>query len=316
MSVAQEEVVAVAQKEAVNTVKKLKRRRVEKPAPWAFLFILPVVVLFIVFEFYPMGRALFLSMQDTDQFGRPAGFSGFDNYITMFSDPEFIATLIRTFIFTIFSVLGKLALGLAIALPLSYRLKGTVWMRSVVLIPLAVSTAVGTLIFKQLFASHIGLFDHVLRIFGGSDAGWLTSQNMAMVSVIIVDIWAGISFVTLLMLVAIDGISGEVMEAANLDGATGWRNVYYIVLPSIVPMLLFLAVTQSISAMKEFTIINVLTDGGPGNATTTLVIDIYDKAFGGGTANFAMASTTGMILFVLTFVFTLVQFGLSSRKGR
>ncbi len=283
---------------------------------WAWLCLLPATILFIVFDFLPFFRALYLSFTSTDLFGRPAGFAGLDNYLNMFADPTFLSTFARTLLFTVASVVLKLAIGLAIALPLSYRLKGTFWMRPVVLIPMAVSTAVGTLVFRQMFAPVVGFFDQIFMSMGFDQMGWLTSPRMAMISVLITDVWIGISFVTLLMLVAIDGIPGEMVEAANLDGATGSRYIRHIILPSIAPMLLVLSVTQAMAAMKEFTIFQVLTGGGPGNSTRTLVLDIYTLAFGGGTADFAAASARGMVLFVMIFILTMIQFWLSNRDRK
>ncbi|SDS44421.1 carbohydrate ABC transporter permease [Corynebacterium timonense] len=288
----------------------------KQPIDWiAWLFLVPSLILFLVFEFYPFFRALYLSFSTVDLFGRPSGFAGIDNYLAIFSDPTFLATLSRTLIFTVVSVVLKLALGLAIALPLSYRLKGTFWMRSVVLVPMAVSTAIGTLVFRNMFAPLVGLFDQIAISLGFNQVGWLTSPEIALWSAIIVDLWIGISFVILLLMVAIDTISPEVVEAANLDGATGGRYIRHIVIPGIAPMLLFLAVTQSMSAMKEFTIFHVLTGGGPGNATRTLVLDIYENAFGGGTADFASASARGMVLFIIILVLTLIQFRISRKNA-
>lgn len=285
----------------------------QRPEQWVWWFLAPTVILFLLFEFYPFFRALWLSFTRTDLFGRPNGFIWFTNYGELFSDPSFLATLGRTLLFTVLSVLFKLVLGLAIALPLSYRIRGTAWMRSAVLVPMAVSTAVGTLVFRQMFAPIVGFFDQVAQGLGFGDVGWLTSPQVALASVLIVDVWIGISFVVLLMLVAIDGISGDVVEASNLDGATGVRYLRHIIIPSIAPMLLVLAVTQSIAAMKEFTIFQVLTGGGPGESTTTLVLDIYMLAFGGGTANFSAASARGMVLFILILILTLIQFRLTNR---
>lgn len=293
-----------------------KRTPREKPETWAWLCLLPALILFCVFDFFPFFRAIYLSFMSTDLFGRPSGFAGFRNYANMFADPTFLSTFARTLIFTVLSVILKLALGLAIALPLSYRLKGTFWMRPVVLIPMAVSTAVGTLVFRQMFAPIVGFFDQVAIAMGFSQVGWLTSPRVAMISILITDVWIGISFVALLMMVAIDGISGEMIEAANLDGATGHKYIRHIILPSIAPMLLVLSVTQAMAAMKEFTIFQVLTGGGPGNSTRTMVLDIYDLAFGGGTADFAAASARGMVLFLIILVLTLIQFRLTNRESK
>ena len=291
-----------------------KRTRRRPAEPWAWLFLAPAIILFLLFDFFPFFRAIFLSFSNVDLFGRPSGFAGFANYANMFTDPGFIGTVIRTLIFTIASVVLKLGIGLAIAVPLSFRLRGTVWMRSVVLIPMAVSTAVGTLVFKQMFAPTIGFFDQVAMSFGLGEVGWLTSPRVAMISALITETWIGISFVTLLMMVAIDGISTEVVEAANLDGCTGWRYIRHIVLPSISNMLLVLSVTQAMQAMKEFTVFQVLTAGGPGTSTRTLVLDIYQNAFGGGTADFAAASARGMVLFIMILLLTLLQFWLKRKS--
>ncbi|MEO5304353.1 sugar ABC transporter permease [Corynebacterium sp. c25Ua_47] len=295
---------------------KVKGAPREKPEPWAWFCLLPALLCFCIFDFFPFFRAIYLSFSSTDLFGRPAGFAGFDNYANMFADPTFLSTFARTLIFTVLSVILKLVLGLAIALPLSYRLKGTFWMRPVVLVPMAVSTAVGTLVFRQMFAPIVGFFDQAAGLMGFGQVGWLTSPKVAMISVLITDVWIGISFVALLMMVAIDGISSEMIEAANLDGATGFRYIRYIILPSIAPMLLVLSVTQAMAAMKEFTIFQVLTGGGPGNSTRTMVLDIYDLAFGGGTADFAAASARGMVLFLIILVLTLIQFRLTSREKK
>ena len=290
-----------------------KKSRSTRTEPWAYALLLPATLLFAVFEFWPLLRAFYLSLTTTDLFGRPAAFAGLENYTAMFTDPGFLDTLLRTLIFTVASVVLKIGIGLSIALPLSYRLKGTVWMRSMVLIPMAVSTAVGTLVFRSMYAPAIGFFDQLAQVLGFGQVGWLTSPSVALISVIIVDLWIGISFVILLLLVAIDGISTEVIEAANLDGCTGFKFVTNIVIPGIAPMILVLAVTQSMAAMREFTIFEVLTEGGPARSTTTLVLDIYDLAFGGGTADFSAASARGMVLFVLILLLTLLQFRLARK---
>ncbi|CCI83894.1 carbohydrate ABC transporter permease [Corynebacterium otitidis] len=285
----------------------------ERSEWWAWVLLLPVIALFFLFNFFPFLRAIYLSFTQTDLFGQPAAFAGLSQYIDTLSDPHFLATLGRTLLFTVLSVVFKLVIGMAIALPLSYRIRGTVWMRSIVLVPMAVSTAVGTLVFSQMFAPAVGFFDQVARALGFGQVGWLTSPQVALFSVLIVDVWIGISFVILLMLVAIDQIPGEQIEAAALDGATGWRYVRHIIIPGIAPMLFVLTVTQAMSAMKEFTIFNVLTGGGPGDSTRTLVLDIYDLAFGGGTADFAAASARGMVLVFFIAVLTAAQFWLSNR---
>lgn len=282
--------------------------------PWAWVFLAPAVILFIIFEYYPFIRAVILSTQSTDLFGRPTGFSGFSNYTNLLTSADFWRIFIWTLTFTVISVVLKLGVGLSIALPLSYRLRGTWFMRSTILIPMAVSTAVGTLVFGQIFKPFVGVADRITQVFGVPSLYWLTDATMAKIAVIIVDTWAGISFVTLLLMAAIDGVSADIIEAAQLDGCTGFRSVIHMILPSISPMIMFLVLTQSAAALREFTIIDVLTGGGPSSATTTLVVDVYNRAFGNSTNDFSGAAANGMVLFVVIFILSLVQLRMAKKK--
>lgn len=281
---------------------------------WVWLFLLPTAIFSLVFEYYPFFRAIILSFQTTDLFGRPTGFAGLSNYATMFSSAEFWQIFAWTLIFTLSSVVLKLGLGVAIALPLSYRLKGTVFMRTAVLVPMAVSTAVGTLIFGQMFKPIVGAVDQIVMALGFGSIPWFTDPNWARTGVIIADLWVGISFVVLLLMAAIDNIPEEVNEAAELDGCTRFNNVLRIVLPLISPMLLFLVITQSVDALRQFTVIDALTRGGPSGATTTLVFDVYQQAFGNSTNDYAAAAASGLVLMVIVVILSAIQFKLSNKK--
>lgn len=288
-------------------------RRAHGPHWWAVLFLVPSLVAVMSFDYWPLTRTAYLSTQTTDFFGQPAGFVGTDNYAQMLSSPDFWRTLTITVGYLAGSVTGKLLVGLAIALPLSRRLRGTGLFRASVLIPMAVSTAVAGLAFRALMTPTTGLLDVIARSLGGSNVGWLTSSDVALLSVIIVDVWTGIGFTVLLLLAALDAIDGQIFEAASVDGAGRWRTALSITLPLITPTLFFLIVTQSIQALREFTIINVLTGGGPADATRTLVIDIYRAAFG-GTSDYGAASARSFVLLALILALTAVQFRFLERR--
>lgn len=280
---------------------------------WALLFLLPSLLAVFSFDYWPLLRTIYLSTQSTNLFGQPNGFVGGENYASMFADPDFWRMLGITVLFMVGSVAGKVVVGLAIALPVSKRVRGTGLFRASVLIPMAISTAVAGLAFRALMTPSTGLFDVVAHAFGGANVGWLTSSNVALVSVIIVDVWTAIGFTVLLLLAALDSIDRQVFEAADVDGARFWRRTFSITLPLITPTLFFVVVTQSIQALREFTIINVLTGGGPADSTRTLVIDIYQAAFG-GTANYGASSARSIILLVLILALTAIQFGVLERK--
>lgn len=283
------------------------------PQAWAYWALAPTVVALLAFNYWPLLRTTVLSFQSSDLFGRPAGFVGVDNYAGMLGSPDFRRTLLVTSLFVVLTVVGKLLVGLALAVPLSRRLRGTAFSRATVLIPMAVSAAVAGLAFRALMSPTYGLLDQIAIAVTGSPAGWLTEPRMALLSIVIVDVWISIGFVTLLLIAAIDAIPVDVEEAAALDGASRLRLLRSITVPLITPTLFFIVVTQSVQAMREFTIIQVVTGGGPARSTQTLVFDIWAKAFG-GTADYGAASARGIILLAVIALLTAVQFGVLERR--
>jgi sn-glycerol 3-phosphate transport system permease protein len=284
-----------------------------RPRAWAYWALAPTVIALLAFNYWPLVRTTALSFQSSDLFGRPAGFVGADNYSGMLGSPDFRKTLVITFAFVALTVVGKLLVGLALAVPLSRRLRGTAFSRAIVLIPMAVSAAVAGLAFRALMSPTYGLLDQIAIGLTGRPAGWITEPTMALVSIVIVDVWISLGFVTLLLLAAIDAISPDVEEAAALDGASRTRMLRSITVPLITPTLFFIVVTQSVQAMREFTIIQVVTGGGPARSTQTLVFDIWAKAFS-GTADYGAASARGIILLVIIAILTAVQFGVLERR--
>lgn len=293
----------------ITTASSRTRRR---PHLWAYLFLLPTVAIMGLFDYWPLVSTFQLSTQATDLFGRAAGFVGGDNYLDMLSDPAFAKTLVTTFVFTGASVVGKLICGLAIALPLSSKLAGSRVVRPMVLIPMAFSVAVASVVFKTMFLPKSGTIDSFLAVFGISGPAWLTDPRWAMVSIVMVDVWVTIGMVVLLLMAALDGVPLSVLEAAEMDGTPWWRRIWSIQLPIITPTLFFIVVTQSVQALREFTLINILTQGGPSGATTTLTYDLYAEAFASN-ANYGASAARGVVLMVIVGLFSLLQFRLERR---
>jgi sn-glycerol 3-phosphate transport system permease protein len=286
----------------------------KQPALWPWLCLVPGAAFLLVFNYWPMIRMFVLSVQSTDLFGRPSGFVGLDNYTAMLGDPAFWRTMGITLVFTVGSVTTKLVLGLLIAIPLAARARGTAFARAVVLLPMAVSVAVAGLVFRTLFQPGFGLADQALASIGLSSPGWLTNPDFALVTVIIVDAWVGIGFTVLVLVAGLGSIPEEVMEAASLDGSGTWQRTRSVVLPLISPSIFFLMATQTIDAIREFTVINVLTEGGPANSTRTLVMDIWLQAFGAAGGNYGPASARAVVLLVLVAAIAAFQFGVLQRR--
>ncbi|WP_311879073.1 carbohydrate ABC transporter permease [Microbacterium forte] len=290
------------------------RRPRRQIAWWALALLAPALGFFILFDYYPLVRVITLSFQSTDLFGRPSGFIGVENYADMFSSPQFLSTLGTTFLFAVGSVTLKLVCGLAIALPMSTSRRASWLARPVVLIPMAVSVAVAGLVFRAMFQPGFGLADQILGSVGLSSPGWLTNPDFALVSVIIVDTWVGIGFTVLILLAALAGVPQEVREAAAIDGAGPVRTGISIVMPLISSSILFLVIYHTVGALREFTVINVLTQGGPADATRTLVIDIWNLAFGSSGGNFGDASARAIVLLVVVGIVSFIQFRVSNKK--
>lgn len=274
---------------------------------WAWLFLLPTVAIMGLFDYWPLVSTISLSMQSTDLFGRPAGFVGLENYTDMLTDPDFGRTLLTTFVFTFLTVTAKVVIGLAVALPLSSRLAGSRLVRPIVLVPMAFSVAIAAIVFKTMFLPRSGLIDMFLGIFGLQGPGWLSDPRWALFSVVMVDVWVNLGMVVLLLLAALDGVPKSVMEAVALDGAPWWRQILSVKIPMISPTLFFIVVTQSVMALREFTLINILTKGGPDAATTTLTFDLYQAAFASN-ADYGASTARGVVLMIIVGIFSLIQF--------
>lgn len=291
-----------------------KRSGVHGSQSWAVALLVPAFTIFALFEFYPLARTLFMSTQGTDLFGQPSGFVGAENYLRMFASGDFLRTLVTTLIFTVGTVAGKIVAGLAIAIPLSARLRGTLWLRSIVLVPMAMSVAATAVTFKAMLQPDSGPIDRLLIAFGITPPLWLTDPFWALFTVTVVDVWFSIGLAVLLFMAALDSMPEEVLEAAKVDGASSWNMTKFIRIPLVTPTIFFLTVTQSVHALRQFAIIQVMTGGGPNGATKTLTVDIYDAAFGAGTADYGSAAARGVVLMLIVMSISAFQFLVLERR--
>lgn len=269
--------------------------------------------MFATFVLYPFVRVLMMSVQGSDLFGRPTGWIGLHNYARIFGDPQTLTVLGRTAAFVLGVVAGRLVFGLAVAIPLARKGIGRALFRRLLVSPMAVSVAGAATAFSVIF-SPIGLINSILADLGRSPVGWLTDPSVALFSVIVVTIWTDIGFTILLLVAALDAIDPDVMEAADIDGASAPRRLFAITMPLISPTLFFIVVTGTIGAVRAFGQIRILTNGGPANATTTLVYELYLQAFGAGSQDFGLASALGVVLFVIVCALAIIQFGGIERR--
>ena len=277
----------------------------------ALLYLLPSLVLFAVFVFIPLGRSIYLSTFSTNPIGNPRTFIGLDWYGELTS-PTFYHTLVTTFLLALYAVPGGIALALLLAVLANRRLRGINLFRTFFSSTIAVSLAVAATIWALLFSPNVGVLNYLLSLVGIRGPNWLIQPDSAVVAVSIVTVWATLGFNTIVLLAGLQGIPEEIYESAKIDGATGLNIFRHITVPMVSPSLFFLLVVNLIGVFQAFTQIQVLTRGGPVDATTTLVYSIYLDAF--VNFQFGYASAQAFVLFLIILALTIFQFRFVERR--
>ncbi len=271
----------------------------------AYAMVAPNLVLIGVFLLVPLGWALGMAFQDKRSFG-PGQWTGLDNLTRLAGDDVFWRALLNTAIFTVATVPLSVGLGLALALLMDRALPARGVFRTIVYLPIAVSTLVTSLVGLLLFDETVGIVNGLLRDVGIGPVSWQTDGRLAMFTVALMTLWTRVGFGMLVYLAALQDVDPDVLEAAEVDGAGAFARVRHIVVPWLRPTTFFLVVINLIWSFQVFDVVYVMTNGGPGYDTTMLVTYAYDEGFGAA-RNFGYGATVGLVLFVLTLVVTLVQ---------
>jgi multiple sugar transport system permease protein/sn-glycerol 3-phosphate transport system permease protein len=278
----------------------------------ALAYLAPSFVLFIAFVFVPLARTIHLSFFNTRATGAITTFAGLDHYLELVTSPIFHAGLIATGLFVLYTVPIGIGLGLVLAVLLNQRLRGINVFRTMMSSTIAISAAVGSLIWLLLFNPSLGLLNYVLSLVGIAGPQWLIQPAVAIVAVSITTIWLTLGTNIIVLLAGLQGVPEEIYEAANLDGARGVKLFTRITIPMVSPSLFFLLVVDTIAVLQAFTQIHLLTRGGPVDATRALVYSIYLDAF--QNFQYGFASAQAVILFLLVLALTLIQFQVVERR--
>jgi multiple sugar transport system permease protein len=278
----------------------------------AALFLAPTIVGIVVFTVVPIVGSVVLSLFHWNVIDDPS-FAGAANYREVFGDSTVLVSFRNTLVFMVFAVALQLLIALVLALAVNGRMP--MWLRSVFrsafFFPLVLSAASISVVMKYLFNQDFGVVNWLLGTVGIAPVPWLTSENAAMATVVLVYVWQQFGFSFLLFVGGLNNIPKEIHEASSLDGATGLRKHLSITLPLLSPTLLVASVVGIINALQVFEQPYVLTNGGPGDSTRTVVMVIYESAF--EQLRFGEASAVGVLLFVLIMAVTALQFRLSRR---
>jgi raffinose/stachyose/melibiose transport system permease protein len=281
-----------------------------------WVWVLPAVILLVVFVYYPIVENIRLSFFSWSAFSARPTFVGLDNYRTAAADPVFWRSLLNNTLFAITSLVFQVGFSLVLAAVLEefvhQRLRGL--LRTIYFIPAAISITVSGILFSFIYNPQIGLLNSALSAVGLDSwtHAWLGEQGTAMWSIIAMSQWQSFGYTAVLFVVAIQRVPREFYEAAKVDGAGPFARLRYVTIPMLRPTTLFLLVVGIIGSFQIFTQIYIMTNGGPAERTTTMVFFIYQAAF--KFYDMGYASTLAFGLFALLFVVTLLQLRLY-RKG-
>lgn len=272
----------------------------------AFCFLLPNLLGFMVFTLVPVIVGLLLSFTNYDGFGT-AKFVGLRNFKKLFQDDYFYTALGNNIYYTVVSVTFTLLIALLLAVLLQQKLKGSGIFKTIFFFPQLTSSVAFGIIFMALFRG-AGPVNGVLGMLGVENTPkWLTSTDWSMTTITIVSIIKNFGYYMVLFIAGLQGISEDLYEAASLDGASMWRKFKSITLPMLSPTTFLCTVMCIINSFKVFDLVNIMTDGGPGRSSNVLVYRIYQEAF--RNYSFGYASAYAVVLFLIVFVITIIQFG-------
>ncbi|MFI6344253.1 carbohydrate ABC transporter permease [Streptomyces sp. NPDC050560] len=276
-----------------------------------WLFIGPVVLGVLAFQFAPVVISGFASMTDWNGMTAPH-FTGLSNYVTLFTqDPLFYVTLRNTIVFTVGSIVLTIALGLALALLANQPVRGIGIFRAAFFTPVVTNVVAVGFVWFWLYRPDDGLFDGLLSLVGIEGPAWLADSHWALLAVILVAVWQGVGYPMVILLSGLQAIPPSLYEAATVDGASPWTRFWRITLPLLTPQLFFLMIMQFITSFQVFGIIYVMTHGGPGDATSVYIFQVYQVAFSQG--KFGYASAMGWVLFLIVGLVTWLQMKLERR---
>ncbi len=286
------------------TTKKIKSPMRKREAKWFYIFILPWILGFFLFTFFPMAMSAVLSFMKWDYVQAPR-FVGWENFITLFHDDVFYKSLQVTIIYAVFSVPLSLLVSFIFALLLNTGIKGLSVYRTLFYLPSLVSGAAASILWMWMFNPEFGVINTILGYFGIDGPGWIYDKNWALPALIIMSLW-GVGGSMLIYLSGLQGIPTELYEAAKIDGAGKATTLFKITIPMMTPVIFYNLIMGIIGSLQTFTQAFVMTDGGPNYSTYFYVLYLYKNAF----KNFKIgyASAQAWILFFIILALTALVF--------
>ena len=300
-----------------------RRKRINNKTMWAFIFIAPAVIFLVFFSFIPILFSGWISLNNWDLITplNKMKFMGTDNYTYLFQrDDIFKAGLRNTFVFTIAGVTINTILGLAGALLLNSKIRFRTFWRSIYFLPIVTAPLALGMMWYSLLNKNFGLINNLLGYLGIPPQPFLSSPDTALACIIGIAVYQYVGYYIIVSTAGLQGIPQEYYDAAAVDGASPPQSFWYITLPQLRPVLLFLIVTNTIGALQVFDLVFATTTGvaaetsggGPANSTMVIVLHMYNTAF--KFFKMGRASAMAMVLFVIILLITLIQLRLLQKR--
>jgi multiple sugar transport system permease protein len=278
---------------------------------YAYLFIAPVLISFGLFRVYPAVQTLLFSFFNVELVARTQKWVGLKNFLLLLRDSSFLRAISNTFIYTFYIVLLAAFIGLVLASMFGSKMKLAGLFKAVYFVPFITATVAAAVVWSYLYDPKFGLFNMLLKLVGLPIRHWLTSSKEALSSIIIFSIWKTLGYNMVIFIAGLQNIPDTFYEAATIDGAGPLTKFFRLTVPLLAPTIIFVVIYNTILALKVFDQVFVLTAGGPAEATTVVVLQIYNQAF--VHYRFGYASAMAFVLFIVTITVTVLQNRVSRR---
>ncbi len=277
----------------------------------AYALLLPVLAFFLIFQYYPILKSVAISFFEYGLLMPRTPWIGLENYVRQFQDPLFLAALWNTLLFVAVAVAVGVVLALGLAVLIEKTGRWAKLYRTLYFIPVVTSLLATSMIFRWLYASN-GLLNVVLTYVGLEPQAWLLSEALALPSLIALTIWKYLGFDLILFAAALQAIPPDYYEASSLEGASPWQDFRYITLPQLRPIVLLVCITAVIRSFQVFTIVLAMTQGGPINASRTIVYHIYEQGIQYDEMGYASAAAVILLIIVAVMTYGQVRLGRES----
>jgi raffinose/stachyose/melibiose transport system permease protein len=277
--------------------------------------LVPALLIYLIFSIIPILISIYYSFMDWNGFG-PMEFVGLQNFIDIAKDPIFWKSVKNNIFVVIASVFGQIPIALGLALLLNRKLKGAKIFRTIGFMPVVISTVVISLTWNMLLNSEFGFVNQLLKMIGLESwaQNWLGDPKLAMISVCITIIWQFVGLYFIIFLAALQNVPGEVLEAAEIDGASGWKRTLFITIPMIWDTIILAVILCISGSLKTFDLIYVMTNGGPAHSTEVMAIYMYEKTF--SSMKYGYGSAVSLYIFAFSLLLIWITKMVLQRKSK